>query len=362
MTTLDRQLFVGYLRSYAIVLVSLLSLFIVLDLFINLDDFTKGSLANSLRHIFNYYTAHVSKIFNTLSEAITLNAAMFTVAWMQRSNELLPQLSAGVSTRRVIRPLVLGCFLTLCLGPLNQEIVIPVVSDELQKPRDDPDQGKPVEVRGAFDGTGVHLEGYAGLRREKKVKAMFVTFPATGAGGMSLFADEAVYVPPGPGPRTGGWKLYNTDPVDIDGPLPAFLERDSTGIFFLHTRDIDFDSVTRSGNWYLYSSTPKLIELLAKPDARRQPAVAVDFHRRLVRPLIGMIMVLMGLGIILRDQNKHVFLNAGLCLILSAVFYAVVYGCKFLGENDYIGPPLAAWLPVMVFGPVAIALFDSVHT
>jgi lipopolysaccharide export system permease protein len=33
-----------------------------------------------------------------------------------------------------------------------------------------------------------------------------------------------------------------------------------------------------------------------------------------------------------------------------------------LGDNDLISPPLAAWLPVLLFGPVAIAQFDAIHT
>ena len=120
MTTLDRLYFVNYVRSYLIVLTSLLSLYIIIDLFTNLDDFTKGTAQENLSHITKYYAAHVSKIFDKLSELITLIGAMFTVAWMQRSNELLPQLSAGVSTQRVVRPILLGCLLTIALGPLNQ--------------------------------------------------------------------------------------------------------------------------------------------------------------------------------------------------------------------------------------------------
>ncbi len=361
MTTLDRLLLGSYLRSYLIVLTSLLSLYIVIDLFTNLDDFTKGTLGESIRHIADYYGAHVSKIFNQLSEAISLIAAMFTVAWMQRSNELLPQLSAGVSTRRVVRPILAGCVLTLSLGPLNQEFVIPAMAGELQKPRDDPYLERAVAVPGAFDPTGVHLEGAAGYKNDKKVAGLYVTLPA-GSATLTLFADEAVYVPPGPGPRAGGWRLYGTNPAHLDGPLPAFLEQDSTGIFFLRTKEVDFATVTRVGGWYLFASTPDLRALLAKPDPRRQPAVAVSFHMRLTRPLVGIILVVMGLGVILRDQNKHVFLNAGLCLVLCAVFYATVYGCKFLGESDFLTPPLAAWAPVLVYGPFALVLFDSVHT
>ena len=362
MTTLDRMFFFSYIRSYFIVLSSLLSLYIIVDLFTNLDDFSKGSLKQNAQHILQYYSAHISKIFNQLSEAIALIGAMFTVAWIQRSNEFLPQLSAGVSTGRVVRPILMGCLLTLSLGPLNQEYFMPTVAEELQKPRDDPAYEKPMIVQGAFDSQGLHIEGDAAYRKDLKVAGMRVTFPESGPTGMAhLTAGEGFYVPPGPGAHTGGWRLHQTTDV-TDGPLPAYLERISTGVYFLRTTDIDFDSITRGGSWYLYASTPKLRQLLAKPDTRRQPGVAVAFHMRLTRPLIGIMLVLLGLGVILRDQNKNVFINVGLCLVLCALFYAAVYGCKFLGENDFINPPFAAWLPVLIFGPFSVVLFDSIQT
>jgi lipopolysaccharide export system permease protein len=33
-----------------------------------------------------------------------------------------------------------------------------------------------------------------------------------------------------------------------------------------------------------------------------------------------------------------------------------------LGDNDILGPALSAWLPVLFFGPLALVLFDAVHT
>jgi len=362
-TTLDRLYFVSYVRSYLIVLTSLLSLYIIVDLFTNLDEFTLGTMAENLRHIVRYYTANVAKIFNQLSELITLIAAMFSVAWMQRSNELLPQLSAGVSTQRVVRPILAGCLVTILMGPLNQELFIPAVADELQKPRKDPNQEKAVPVRGAFDPSGVHLEGYVGYPKERKVLDLCLTFPDDSPTGMlHLTAREAVYVPPAGGPQSGGWKLYQTTPDSVEGKLPAYFERVSSGVYFLRTTEVDFEALTSTGNSFLYASTARLRDALARPDSRRQANVAVVFHMRFTRPLVGVLLVLMGLGVILRDQNKNVFVNVGLCLILCVVFYIVFYGCKFLGENDILAPAPAAWLPVLIFGPFAFVLFDAAHT
>ena len=90
--------------------------------------------------------------------------------------------------------------------------------------------------------------------------------------------------------------------------------------------------------------------------------MAVLFHSRLTRPLLGMVLVLLGLSVILRDQNRNVIISSGLCLVLCGVFFAASYACKMLGDNEYLNPALAAWLPVLTFGPFAVVMFDAVHT
>src|SRR5436190_1912001 len=106
----DRYLIYGYVKAYAVCLVSLLGLYVVVDLFMNLDDFTHNQrgMEQVLEHIGKYYGYKSTQIFDRLCEAIVLLAGMFTVAWMQRNNELLPLLSAGVSTRRVVQPVLLS--------------------------------------------------------------------------------------------------------------------------------------------------------------------------------------------------------------------------------------------------------------
>src|SRR5258708_808404 len=123
MTLLDRLMIRGYLKAYLVCLVSLLSLYIVVDLFTNIDDFAEQhhGLISVLKHIGTYYGYRVIQYFDRMSEAIVLLAAMFTVAWMQRNNELLPLLSAGVSSQRVVRPILFSASLMLGLAAVNQE-------------------------------------------------------------------------------------------------------------------------------------------------------------------------------------------------------------------------------------------------
>jgi lipopolysaccharide export system permease protein len=366
MKLIDRVLLRAYLKAYLVCLVSLVSLYIIVDLFTNVEEFTDRhhGLLPVLKHIGTYYAYKLAYIFDKLCEAIVLLAAMFTVAWMQRNNELLPLLSAGVSTRRVIRPVLVGACLMLSLSMVNQELIIPRIGNFLVNDRDDPLGEKDVLVLGAFfEPNGIHIEGKVANRRDLLVQGFNVDIPENIAGGLfTLSAEKAYYYPPGKSPRGTGWLLTRTTPPELEHWNNPVLEMIEPGKYFLHTTQLDFDALTRRQNWYVYASTTQLLRELSRPDTIRLTPMAVLFHMRLTRPILGILLVFLGLSVILRDQNRNVFLSAGLCLVLCGVFFGACFVCRHLGDNEYVSPALAAWMPVLFFGPLSVAMFDAIHT
>jgi lipopolysaccharide export system permease protein len=365
---MDRQLITAYFKSYLVCLTSLLSLYVVVDMFTNLDEFTQKhkTFLGFLTYISAYYGVHLTQIFDHLCEPIVLLAAMFTIAWMQRCNEQFPLLSAGVPTRRIVLPVLLCSAFMLSLAILNQEWVIPHVADQLTYDKDDPNGDKDLSVTGkGYEPNGIHINGEKANRRKQTVTRFECVIPDTLAGKMLVIdAQEAVYVP-GQGPQKGGWLLTNAKPAGVesfgDGKILEATDGDA-GRYFLHTKSVDFESLTRNANWYQMASTWRLYGELQNPESGRQAGMAVLFHTRMTRPILGLVLVMLGLGVILRDQNRNVILSAGLCLVLCAVYFASLYACKMLGDNELLPPALAAWAPVLAYGPLALVLFDAVHT
>ena len=158
---LDRHMIYGYVKSYVFCLVSLMGLFIVVDLFTNLDDFTHQhkTMSDSFRHIGFYYANMTPRIFDRLCEAIVLLAAMFTVALMQRNNEFLPLLSAGISTRRVVFPVLLAACGMLAATVANQEMVLPNIDVFLVENRDNFDGNKKLVVKSVRDSNNINISG-----------------------------------------------------------------------------------------------------------------------------------------------------------------------------------------------------------
>jgi lipopolysaccharide export system permease protein len=366
---LDRMLVYSYVKAYLICLVSLLGLYIVVDLFTNMDDFAQQhkTLGGVVTHIAKYYGVQVTVIFDRLCEVIALLAAMFTVAWIQRNNELIPLLSAGVSAQRVVRPVLFSACLMLSLSVLNQELLIPRLGSAVMFSRDDPDGERDLLVNGAYEPNKVCILGKVATRKERLVRDFTCTLPADlGSGNITVIqAAEARYIPATPDnkPRTGGWMLTGANPPELhDWNQNDVLEPISPGKYFLKTTEVDFEAATRDRKWFYRTSTWNLFTELNKTDSNRLASMAVLFHMRLTRPILGMILVFLGLSVILRDQNRNVFISAGLCVVLCGVFFAAGFGCKHLGEKEFLSPALSAWLPVLLFGPLSFALFDAIHT
>lgn len=365
---MDRVLIRSFFKGYLFCLTSLLSLYIVVDLFTNADDFAHNSqgFLDMVGRAGAYYGYRVFQIFDRLCEATILLAAMFTVAWVQRNNELLPMLSAGVSTRRMIRPVLVCACAMLFLATLNQELIIPRIAPALDLPRDDPEGANPIFVSGTYDTNNVHIEGTQAWRNTLTVKPFHVAIPETIASSLiHITATEARYIPPGNGPRSGGWLLLGCNqPPELEHfHDPAVLEFIDPGKYFLRVQRATFDAMTRNNTkWFTLISTRSLRQELERPDSQRLSAMAVLFHLRLTRPIIGMLLVFLGLSIILRDQNRNVFISAGLCLIVCTIFFGTCITCKYLGDNGLLWPALAAWIPVLIFGPTVFVLFDAIHT
>ncbi|MCL2648566.1 MAG: LptF/LptG family permease, partial [Phycisphaerales bacterium] len=116
MRILDRYIVRSFLVNYLLALAVLIGMYILLDLIVNFDSFTKSPTAtdvvpptawNVLAGIADYYLYQFLVIFQQVSGAIPLLAAGFTMVRMTRHNELTAMLASGVSLFRVAVPIVL---------------------------------------------------------------------------------------------------------------------------------------------------------------------------------------------------------------------------------------------------------------
>jgi len=102
MKILDRYVMKNFLIGYAIAFCVLIGLRIIIDLFVNLDEFTEhielGTLT-VIKNILIFYALNSTLYFRDFAGMITVVAAAFTFNKMVRYNELVAVMASGVSSK-----------------------------------------------------------------------------------------------------------------------------------------------------------------------------------------------------------------------------------------------------------------------
>ena len=161
MRILDRQRYWAFIKAYFTCYLSLVGLYVVIDAFSNLDEFMKRAegFGELMPVMGRYYLIHQALYFDQLGGVISMMAAIFTVTWMQRNNEQLAMLAAGISTHRAIRPVLYSSVIVSMLSVVNQEVIIPKYAEEIQKSHDDDGMAKVLSLPKRYDSRSVMIHG-----------------------------------------------------------------------------------------------------------------------------------------------------------------------------------------------------------
>ena len=378
MKILDRYLLRQFVWTFLICYVSLTGLYVVFDAFTNLEEFLRCAQKEGdlLALMGPHYSYQGLVFFDSTAGLLTLIAAMFTVTWIQRHNEMTALLSAGVSRTRVVAPVIGAAVVMSLVAAANRELVLPRFREELARRPQDLVGDVAQKLRPRYDNqTDILMRGKATFRDGKRIQQPdFRLPPALADYGKLLVAKDAFYKPP-QGDRPGGYlfdklqepKGLHTQPsLVLDGKPVIITPRDAPDWLrpdqCFVASDVSFEQLTARDAWRRYSSTADLIAGLRNRSLDYGADVRVAIHSRFVQPFLDVTLLFLGLPLVLRREDRNVFLAIGLAAVVVAVFMLVVIGFQYLGSNIYsISPALAAWAPLMIFVPVAVGMSESIR-
>jgi len=168
---------------------------------------------------------------------------------------------------------------------------------------------------------------------------------------------KPVFTFAGPGGRSIGSFRADQAVWGMDENGDGYWEL-SGGTFFFPSDLTDDNLVLReSSNWMDYMSTSDLSRLINLRRVTDRGSAEMIKHTRFTAPLVNLVMLLLGLPFIL-SRERNIRASATLCVLTVLTFFAFVFICRYVG----LAPVWGAWLPVLLFGPVAIIMFDAVKT
>lgn len=361
--TLDRYVLRAFLTNYVIALAVCVGLYVILDLFVNLDEFTSvksQSTAETIRKIIDFYSYNLLLYFAQLAGVITLVAGCFTFGRMHRTNELTAVLASGTSLYRMAAPVLIAAMAMNALWFFDQEVLIPRYADKLVRKHNDiegrnafavwfqPDKNNSLVSASMFQPRVREMRGVVIMKRDQNARLTEV-----------IQADQARW-----DEEEQLWHLANgtqmklgatSDPAGADAlgqlPIKAYASD-------LTPKELALQQATM---WVNFLSLAELGRLQERFPGGSAEIVKVR-HKRITTMIINMILLCLGVPFYLSRERHSVIVAGGRCLLMCAACYVFTFICQSVNLPGFLDPALPEWLPVMVFLPVAAVMMASVKT
>lgn len=371
MYIIDRFLLLIFLKVFAVGFLSLTGLYIMVDTANNFEEFFNyGQQEGSFfKVLLDYFGPRVLQFYDRTGPILVLVAAMYTLTWMQRTNELTAIIAGGVSKARVIRPLVLAAISLSLIGFVNREVLIPRVREKLiynaQNLRGE--NARPLTPLYDND-TDIFLDGRATVGLEQRIEApKFGLPPALANFGQRIVATNARYLEPDD--RHPGGYLFDgiekpanfaqLSTGEIDGRPIVLTPKDNDWLepqqgFVVS--NVRFEQLSSGPMWQELSSVHELIRGMREASLDFSTSTRVRVHARLLQPFLDLTLFFLGIPLVFSRETRNIFLSVGQGLLIVCVFFLVTIGSHSLGSFYFVSPALAAWLPLIIFAPCAATL------
>jgi lipopolysaccharide export LptBFGC system permease protein LptF len=380
MRILNRYILFSFLRNYLLSLLVLLGLYIVLHMVFQFDEIVELGNVNQSRgqnvwelviSLADYYFHQSFLFFIQLSGVIPVVAAAFTMVRMSRFNELTAVLVAGVPLLKLLQWVIIaGVILNLLLLPVVQELLVPNMIHKLTPKIDDLKIGKvrAFEIKMMQDARGTLLRAsrYIPATDGKRPRMEIVDIlerDHTGAVARHISADAAEWMP-----EDNMWRLDGG--IEVSGLLPDQRRSNPRPIYHYET-SINPEEIElyRSGDFVELLSTRRIDQLLQRPKIYGTVDLLRVKHSRWATFLVNIVLLLLALPCVTTREPSALKRQVVWCFILVGLCMATVFITQNLAGNPPPGmrnapnwPLVMAWLPILVFGPLAVFLLDRMKS
>lgn len=370
MKTIDRYIIRTFLINFAILFVVLMSLFVVIDLIVDLDEFLKGGrqradefggvFLGTLVTIADYYGPMLVLLYVFLSGLIVTAAMGFTVSSMQRARELTALVASGVSMYRIAAPVVVVGIALNALTLPCQELIIPAVAPKLARSKSQLSREtiKNFPVHYAADEAGNLLSA----AEFDPIQGVLVDVTILDRDAEKLTQRHITASRAAWDEARSGWRL-----VDGSVTVPA-----GTDMFHHAPGSIGFYPTKLSPTVLLARRATIYPRLLALSDLQAmQDNEAIDQSQRnritqiiwsrFSLLVVNVLVLVMGLPFFLLRSPRNPLIQ---CMKAAGVCLGAWGGGLVMLQvtATWVNPVAAAWLPVVIYLPISALLLQTIKT
>ena len=369
MTILDRYLLFLFLRTFLVCFLSFTGLYVVIHLFSNLDELSALSTESSWGELMlNFYGPRVAEMFGKTAPVLALVAGIFSISMLQKNRELTAIEAGGITKKRALRSIIFAGLFIVGLTVANRELLIPKYKDRLVRtPQNWHDRGE-VAMNPREDlRTGMKFRGKEFLVGKKQITEANVQLPLAISTAVPRIAAETATLISANEVHPAGVlfegvtlpvEMIQTDSIMFQQQPLIYSPKDypwlSADQCFVAVK-MNADEIAFGKKMAQYRPTSEMIAALRQPKRQFGQSEEVSVHARLLRPFLDITLLLLGLPMIVSNSERNIFVSAGLGFLIVGSVFLVDAACQGLGGYRLLEPAaLAAWLPLIVFVPLAV--------
>lgn len=365
MKILDKYIVKNFLIGYAISFGIFIGLRIIIELFVNLDEFTEkeGVAAFTIiKHILIFYGIRITLYFRDFAGMITVMAAAFSFGKMIRSGELIAVIASGVSLKRVVIPVIILTLISSAVFVIDQEFIIPNLADKLVAGEDELAGREFYDVKFMTDANNsLIFSQQFSSKTETLDNPTILIRKATDRPGIFelngwISADAAVF-----NRQTGRWDLVNGFYTQKNSSSGA--AKVSSFVSDIKPQDIP---IRRKAEYKSLLSWLQLRKIASQPAKIKDLAqLYAEMQSHITDPIINLIMLLISLPILICRDPKAMKSAIMISFTATSLCYIFTFVCKLFATEvffDKLMPEFWVWLPVFIFLPVALIELDSIKT
>jgi lipopolysaccharide export system permease protein len=337
---------------YSIALLTII--IIVFDISEKIDDFIENE-APLNKIIFEHYLNFIPYFVNMFSYLFTFIAVIFFTSKLAMNTEIVAILSSGVSFNRLLYPYLLSAFFLTIMSFWLANFIIPnanitrrAFKDQyIEKLTKNMDQHIHIQIS---PGTFVYAESFNASTLTGQRFAI-EKFDHDRALRFKLNSDKIVY-----DTANGQWKIYNyyirkiTDSSEYltKGAVMDTLINLAPSDMFIQKEDFEVM------NYF------EIRDYIAEQKMKGNPNIMeyeVEKHKRQAFPFATIVMTIIGMSLSSRKVRGGIGLHLGLGIGLAFLFILIMQVSTVFAISGNLSPGLAAWLPNIIFGLIAIFLY-----
>lgn len=342
---LDRYLLKRFLINLLIGVVTWIIIFLIVDIIENISKFIDREA--SLQQVALYYLYYIPYIISLTLPVAMLLSALFTLSTLAQNNEVVAELSSGISLYRLLTPLfILALVISIGAGFFN-EWIVPVANQRrmdlrryeiYKEPRPD-EKSRSNIFRQDSDRRKIVVKYFNGRTNE----ARSVSIQSFDGPNLVERIDARRMV----------WKEDHW--LILEGKVRRFQNNEErvqafadSAFFATNIKPENMLELQKLPEEMSFTELSEFIEELRLIGADPTKWI-VERHLKISLPFANLIVVILGAPLASRKRRGGVGLNFAISLLVSFTYFIIIRVGQVLGHQGNLDPLLGAWLGNLIF-------------